>query len=99
VREWLESLSSEDKKTVGRDVKLTQLCWPQEMPLIHKLEPELWEVESHLDDGRSSCVQFTVDGTDMILLHAFTNKSKKNPKVDPNLARQRKHLWFGGYLT
>ena len=88
VREWLKSLSREDKRTIGEDIKTVQFGWPLGMPLIRKLERGLWEVRSNLSQGIAR-VLFTVDGNTMILLHGFVKKSQKTPLTDLNTARRR----------
>ncbi|MEP7137092.1 MAG: type II toxin-antitoxin system RelE/ParE family toxin [Chloroflexota bacterium] len=88
VREWLKSLSREDKKTIGEDIKTAQFGWPLGMPLIRKLERGLWEVRSNINQGIAR-VLFTVDGNTMILLHGFIKKSQKTPLTDLNTARRR----------
>jgi phage-related protein len=88
VREWLKSLSREDKRTIGEDIKTVQFGWPLGMPLIRKLERNLWEVRSNMSQGIAR-VLFTVDGNTMILLHGFVKKSQKTPPTDLNTARRR----------
>ena len=88
VRDWLKELPAEDRKTIGNDLKTAQFGWPLGMPLIRKLEADLWEVRSRLHN-RIARVIFTVDGDRMILLHGFIKKSQKTPKSDLQLARQR----------
>ena len=58
------------------------------MPLIRKLEPDLWEVRSSLR-RREARVIFTVDGDTMVLLHGFIKKSRQTPVEDLQLARRR----------
>ena len=48
VRKWLQSLSKEDRKTIGEDMKTVQLGWPMGMPLVDNLEQGLWEVRIKL---------------------------------------------------
>jgi len=36
VREWLKSLSVDDKKTIGEDIKTVQFGWPIGMPVFGK---------------------------------------------------------------
>ena len=93
VREWLKSLSADDRKAIGEDIKLTQFRWPLGMPLVRKMELGLWEVRSRLIGGRISRVLFTVNGHEMILLHGFEKRSRKTPKKDLDLAHQRKRQW------
>jgi phage-related protein len=88
VREWLKTLPVEERKIIGDDLKTAQFGWPLGMPLIRKLEPELWEVRSRLPD-RIARVIFTVEGNTMVLLHGFIKKAQKTPVGDLQLARQR----------
>ncbi len=88
VREWLKSLPIQDRKIIGDDLKTVQYGWPLGMPLIRKLEANLWEVRSRLDQ-RIARVLFTVEGDTMVLLHGFIKKSQKAPTADLKLARQR----------
>ena len=88
VREWLKSLSSDDKKTIGEDIKTVQFGWPLGMPIIRKLDKDLWEVRSKLNK-RIARVFFTVEDDVMVLLHGFIKKSQKTPKNDLELAKKR----------
>ncbi len=36
MREWLKSLSHEEKKLIGEDIKTVQFSWPLGMPLVRK---------------------------------------------------------------
>jgi len=54
VREWLNSLSAEDKRTVGRDLAKVQFGWPVGMPTCRPLGAGLWEVRSSLGSRRGS---------------------------------------------
>jgi phage-related protein len=88
VRAWLKSLSLEEKRIIGEDIKTVQFGWPLGMPVIRKMEPGLWEVRSRLAD-QIARVLFTVQGDKMILLHGFIKRSAKTPIADLRLARQR----------
>jgi len=88
VRDWLKGLPVEDRKTIGNDLKTAQFGWPIGMPLIRKLDTNLWEVRSRLHN-RIARVIFTVEGDKMVLLHGFIKKSQKTPRSDLELAKQR----------
>lgn len=88
VREWLLRLPREDRRAIGFDVKTAQHGWPLGMPLIRKMEPDLWEVRSHIGSGIAR-VMFTVEGSTMVLLHGFVKKSGKTLAADLKTARQR----------
>ena len=79
VREWLKGLSREDKRRIGEDIKTAQIGWPLGMPLIRKIQKDLWEVRTTLDSGIAR-VFFTVEDEYMILLHGFIKKSQKTPQ-------------------
>ena len=95
VREWLQGLPREDKRRIGEDIKTAQLGWPLGMPLIRKIDKDLWEVRTHLVDG-ITWVFFTVDGDHMILLHAIIKKSKKTPTNEIKTAMTRLGNYKGG---
>lgn len=88
VREWLKDLTRAEKKIIGEDIKTVQFGWPLGMPFIRKLEPNLWEIRSHLQN-RVARILFTIMNDTMILLHGFIKKSQKPPKEDINLAKKR----------
>ena len=46
VREWLAALPKADRKALGDDIRTVQFGWPLGMPLVEKLEAELWEVRA-----------------------------------------------------
>jgi phage-related protein len=58
------------------------------MPLIRKIDVDLWEVRSRLPN-RIARVIFTVSDNKMVLLHGFIKKSQKMPANDLKLANQR----------
>lgn len=88
VRDWLMELDRKDRKTIGEDVKTVQFGWPLGMPLVRKLEADLWEVRSRLQGGIARVI-FTVQRDAMILLHGFGKKSQKTPIADLATARKR----------
>ena len=59
------------------------------MPLVRKLDSELWELRSSLPSKREARMVFSVDGDILVLLHAFIKKTQKTPRADLDLARQR----------
>jgi phage-related protein len=88
VRDWLNSLSREEKKIIGEDIKTAQFGWPIGMPLIRTLGQGLYEVRSNLVN-RISRVIFSVESGRMILLHGFIKKDQKTPKKDFQLSLKR----------
>ena len=88
VREWLRVLGREEKKIIGADIKTVQFGWPLGMPLVRKLEGDLWEVRSTLAHSIAR-ILFTVYEGDVLLLQGFIKKSQKTPARDLALARSR----------
>lgn len=88
VREWLKSLSKDDKKEIGEDIKTVQYGWPIGMPMVENLGEGLWEIRTTLKD-RISRVIIAVEDDKIILLDGFIKKTQKTPKDDLRLARKR----------
>ena len=88
VRDWLKSLLREEKKIIGQDIKTVQFGWPLGMPMVRKLDKDLWEVRSGLPNQIARVI-FTVNNGVMVLLHGFIKKSQKTPASDLALAKQR----------
>ncbi|HTD06005.1 type II toxin-antitoxin system RelE/ParE family toxin [Undibacterium sp.] len=88
VRNWLRDLTHADRKIIGEEIKTVQIGWPLGMPLVRKMETDLWEVRVSLSD-RIARVLFTIDDKQMVLLHGFIKKSEATPKDDLKTARQR----------
>jgi len=88
VRDWLRGLSAIDRKTIGEDIKTMQFGWPLGMPLVRKMDKNLWEIRVHLE-GRIGRVLFTVSSGRIVLLHGFIKKSQATPQPDLKLAKDR----------
>lgn len=88
VREWLQQLSSADKKRIGEDMKTVQFGWPLGMPLVKHLDGDIWEVRIALSK-RIARVLFVLDTNSMVLIHGFIKKQQKTLKADLDLAKDR----------
>ena len=88
VREWLKSLDRRGKKIIGEDIKTVQFGWPLGMPLVRKIETELWEVRSDISFGIARVI-FTIQEDLMVLLHSFVKKTQKIPKKEMEVSRRR----------
>lgn len=89
VREWLKSLTKEDKRTIGEDILTVQYAWPIGKPLVDHLGEQIWEVRSRLKD-RIARTLFIIHREEIVLLHGFIKKDRKTPKSEIDLARKRK---------
>ena len=89
VREWLNELPREDKRTIGRDIAKVQFGWPVGLPLCRPLSGGLWEVRSALPSKRQARVFFGFHDGMLIALHAIIKKTQKTPAEELVLAKQR----------
>ena len=88
VKEWLREFNPIDKKVIGEDIRTIQIGWPLGMPLVRKMDTDLWEIRINISFGIAR-IFFTVSGNTMLLLHGFVKKSKNTPKPDLHLAKER----------
>jgi phage-related protein len=89
VREWLKSLSAEDRRIVGADIATVEYGWPIGMPVCKSLGGGLWEVRSNIRDGIARVIFFLHDDK-LILLNGFVKKTRKTPDAEIELALKRK---------
>ncbi len=76
---------------MGEDIKVVQFGWPLGMPLVRSMGAGLWEVHIRLEN-RIARVLFVLDGSTLVLLHAFIKKQQETPKQDLDIARDRLKL-------
>lgn len=91
VLEWLKTLDKVNKRIIGFDMKAVEEGWPLGMPLVEKLDKNLWEVRSNINHGCIARVFFTIIKRDMVLLHGIKKKTQKTPKKDLDLAKSRRN--------
>jgi phage-related protein len=89
VREWVNELSRDDKRTIGRDIAKVQFGWPVGLPLCRPLSGGLWELRSSLPSKREARVFFGFHDGMLIALHAIFKKTQKTPAGEWALAKQR----------
>ena len=92
VREWLKDLDKDDSRIIGGDIRTVEYGWPIGMPVCRSIKGyrDLWEVRSHISDGRIARVIFHMSGGEMILLHGFIKKTQQTPHQDLALADRRR---------
>ena len=88
VREWLKGLPKEHRKAIGEDIKTVQFAWPIGMPLVRKMDDDLWEIRSHISSGIARTFS-TVFEELIVLLHGFVKKSQATPANELAVARRR----------
>src|SRR6267142_2440741 len=89
VREWLNGLPEQYRRTLGHDIGNVEFGWPIGLPLCRSLGGGLWEVRSSLASGREARVLFGFHDGTLFVLHAFIKKTQKTPADDLELARRR----------
>lgn len=88
VGEWLLDLDAKDRKTIGDEIRTVQFGWPIGMPLVRKLDKDLWEIRIDLVD-RIARVIFTIEKSQAVLLHCFIKKTQKITAPDLTTAKRR----------
>lgn len=88
MRVWLKSLTAEQKKIIGEDIKTVEFGWPIGMPLVRYMEAKIWEIRSDFSDGIAR-IFFTVHEQRLVLLHGFIKKAQKTPKKELEITRKR----------
>lgn len=89
VKEWLYTLSRDDMKTIGEDIRTVEYGFPIGMPVCRPLGDKLYEVRSDISDKQIARVIFTIIDSYMVLLHGFIKKTQKTPKQDIEIAKSR----------
>ena len=93
VREWLRSLSPDDRRRIGEDIKSVEYGWPVGMPVCRPLGNGIYEVRTVVTQGRIARVLFYIDKRSrMVLLHGFIKKTRKTSNDDLALARSNKSM-------
>jgi phage-related protein len=88
VRDFILELAREDRKEIGSDIFTVQKGFPLGLPLVEKLDADLWELRSHIPDGICR-IFFTIHQKTMVLLHGFVKKSQKIPSKEIKTAKGR----------
>ena len=96
VKEWLKALSREDMKMIGEDIKTVEFGWPLGMPLVRKMDKNLWEIRLDITNREIARIFFTVRDSLMILLHGFKKKSQQTPLNELNIAKERRDRVLSG---
>lgn len=89
VRQWLKSLSAEERKIIGADILSVQYAWPVGKPLVDNLGDGVWEIRSRLPN-RIARTLFAVIDEEIVLLHSFIKKQQRTPPDELALAKKRK---------
>jgi len=88
VREFILECTREDRKEIGSDIFTVQKSFPLGLPLVEKIDTDLWEVRSNISDGICR-IFFTIYQETMVLLHGFVKKTQKIPSKEIKTAKGR----------
>ena len=88
VREWLRGLGRPVRLAVGSDIERVQWRWPVSKPLVGSFGQGLYEVRTWVG-GNVYRVFFFIEGSDMVILHAFMKKTERTPDSEIAMARKR----------
>jgi phage-related protein len=91
VREWLRALDEEVCKVIGKDILKIQWRWPTSKPLVGSFGEGLYEARSS-HNGNIYRVFFCIEGSKMVLLHAFMKKTQATTKREVDIARARQGI-------
>ncbi len=95
MRECLKTLANANRQAIGEDIAYVQYKWPIGKPRVDHLRGPIWEVRSKIGN-RIARVLFAVEESEMILLHAFIQKTQQTNPADIELANQRLKEWIHG---
>ena len=95
VRDWLRSLSVEDRRAIGTDLATVQVGWSVGMPLCRALGSGLWEIRTTLSNNRIARLVFFVAEGRIGVVHGFIKKTQKTPPADLALAQRRMKEMIG----
>lgn len=87
-RDFILTLDREDKKEIGAKIFEVQQGFPMGLPLVRKMDTNLWEIRISISDGICR-IFFTIAGNIIILLHGFVKKSQKTPQNELETAKKR----------
>ena len=88
VREFILSLTQDDRKTIGADIFVVQKTFPLGLPLVRKMGSHLWEIRNTISQGIVR-IFFTIENDFLILLHGFLKKTQKTPDKELAVALAR----------
>jgi len=89
VRDWLRTLSPDDRRLIGRDMMTVEFGWPVGMPTCRPMGGGLFEVRCTLAGNRAARILFCVHAEMAVMLHGFIKKSRTTPAKDLDLAQRR----------
>ena len=91
LRKWFKQLNNQNLSLILEDIKTLELRWPIGLPLVKKINHELWELRSKLNKQTARII-FSIDkeNKQLVLLHGFVKKTTKLPIHVIRLSLKRK---------
>ena len=94
-REWLKTLTDNERRSIGEDIAYVQYKWPIGKPRVDHSSGPNWEVRSNLGN-RIARTLFAVESGAIVLLRGFIKKTQQTPTADVALALKRFKEWHHG---
>ena len=91
-RDFIINLSQDDKREIGAKIFEVQKGFPLGLPLVRKMDEDLWEIRLSITDGICR-IFFTIAENTMVLLHGFVKKSQKTPQNELQCEKGRLKLF------
>jgi len=80
VRDWLNELDWQDRKTIATNLRRVQEQWLNGMPVCRTLGKGLWEVRTNLSSNRTARVLIFVDEESIGVVHASLRRLARHPR-------------------
>jgi phage-related protein len=92
VLEFIRAQPLDDRRVIGRDLKVLEIGYPVGMPLCRHIEGDLWEVRSSLPSKREARLIYFYDGKRqmIVVVSGFVKTTRSTPKREINLAQRRR---------
>ena len=92
VRDWIKEHSQEEMKLIGGAIKDVQFLKQWSAPLVKHLRDGVFEIRVNLVSTTARVLFFRAADR-LILVHAFTKKTRATPASDLDLALKRKRQY------
>ena len=92
VLDFIRQQPADDRKVLGRDLKVLELRHPVGMPLCKHLKNDLWELRSSLPSKREARLIYFFHGKRqmIVVLHGFIKTTRTTPQSELKIAEKRR---------
>ena len=89
VRDWLLTLTKNDRMLIGIELAKIEYGWPIGMPLCRLLSSGMWELRTVISNNKQARVLFCVYDGYLWALNGFIKKTQKTPRSEINKGLNR----------